>query len=250
MEFLNPFSLVGKTVLITGASSGIGKTTAIECSRLGARVIITGRNMKRLEETMSSLSGENHCMVPSLNLNSYNEVSFFIDELPCIDGVVYCAATQKTTPIKHIIDKDIRDLFDTNFFSIVNFNKELLTRKKINKGCSIVFISSTAASHVANIGNAMYASSKGAITSFAKILALELSSRSIRVNCVIPGMIRTEMLDKLSIDSDEINKDELNYPLGYGETKDVAYAIIYLLSNASKWITGTNLLLDGGLTLK
>jgi len=249
MDTYNPYSLFGKNILITGASSGIGKTTAIQCSKLGAKLFITGRNTERLAETMAKLSGVGH-LSKALDLNNYNAVSEFITGIPNLDGIVYCAGTQKTCPSKCIRKEDIEEVFATNFFSNINLNTLLLAKKKLNKGASIVFISSISAGIVAEYGNAIYSASKGALSAFAKVLALELSPRKVRVNCVLPGMIRTPLLKNFLVDVEQFNADEKRYPLGYGNTEDVAFAIIYLLSDAAKWVTGTNLLLDGGLTLK
>ena len=249
IDSYNPYSLSGKKILITGASSGIGKATAIECSKLGANLIITGRNTERLEETMSLLSGEGH-LLKALDLNDYEAVLEYIVDIPKLDGTVYCAGTQKTCPTKYIRREDLNEVFETNFFSNINLNSILLEKKKLNKGASIVFISSTAAGIVAQYGNAIYSASKGAITSFAKVLALELSPQKTRVNCVLPGMVKTPLLKNILVDEEQLVKDEESYPLGYGNPEDVAFAVIYLLSDASKWVTGTNILLDGGLTLK
>jgi NAD(P)-dependent dehydrogenase (short-subunit alcohol dehydrogenase family) len=244
-----PFSLSGKKILITGASSGIGRSCAIECSKQGAALIITGRNSERLEETMAMLSGDGH-LFKALDLNDGDATSGFISEISNLDGVVYCAGIQKTCPSKLIQRADIEEVFETNFFSIASMNSLLLKKKKLNKGASIVFISSTAAGVVAESGNAIYSASKGAITSFAKVLALELSNQKIRVNCILPAMIKTPLLETISVDKEQLALDEKRYPFGYGSPEDVAYAVIYLLSDAAKWITGTNLLLDGGLTLR
>ena len=245
----NPFSLKGKTILITGASSGIGKTTSIECSKLGAKIILTGRNTKRLEETMALLTGEGH-QLKVLDLNISEAVSEFIENMPKLDGVVYCAGTQRTCPAKYIQRQDLDEVFEINFFANININTLLLSKKKINKAASIVFISSIAAGIVAEVGNAIYSASKGALSSYAKVLALEMSSQRIRVNCVLPGMVNTPLLKKLDVEEDQLKEDEKRYPLGYGNPEDVAYSVIYLLSDATKWVTGSNLILDGGLTLK
>lgn len=245
----NPFSLKGKTILITGASSGIGKSTAIECSKLGARLILLGRDLDRLNDVYLSLEKSNH-IFKSIDLNYSEDVLQYVNELPILDGIVFSAGIQKTCPIKFIDKNDVNDIFATNFFSIIDFNKKLLNSKKLRKGSSVVFISSTAAGIVADYGNAIYSSSKGALNAFAKVLALELSTQKIRVNCVLPAMVKTPLLSNISVDKEQLEIDEKRYPLGYGEPIDVAHAVIYLLSDASKWLTGTSILLDGGLTLK
>jgi len=245
----NPFSLIGKKILITGASSGIGRTTAIECSKLGAKLVLTGRNVENLLQTMSMLSGDEH-IFKILNQNDIEAVSKFIIDIPNLDGIVFCAGIQKTSPIKFIQRTDIEEIFETNFFSNVNLNSQLMIKKKLNKGASLVFISSITAGIIALNGNAIYSASKGALTSFAKVLALELSVQKIRVNCILPAMVRTPLLENIFIEKEQLDEDEKRYPFGYGNPEDVAYAAIYLLSEGSKWITGTNLIMDGGLTLK
>jgi len=245
----NPFNLNGKTILITGASSGIGKSIAIECSRLGAKLAILGRNPERLNDTFSLLAGTGHVVI-SVDLNDYEAVISKLSEIPLLNGVVYCAGIQKSSPVKNIDNLEFLEVIQTNLFSTSFLNTKLLQEKKIGKNASLVFISSTASGVVAEIGNAMYSASKGAISAYAKVVALELSSRKIRVNCISPAMIKTELLDSISVGKEELELDEQRYPFGYGEPLDVAYAAIYLLSDASKWVTGTNIILDGGLTLK
>jgi len=245
----NPFALSGKHVLITGASSGIGRSTAIMCAGMGARVTITGRNEKRLNETLSVLEGSGH-NVATLDMNDAETVSDFIENIDKLNGIVYCAGTQKTVIAKNIHREDLNEVMETNFFSTVNLNTNILEKKKLLKGASVVFISSTASYLVAETGNAIYSASKGAISAFARVLALELSLRKIRVNCVLPGMVKTPLQKKILIDEEEFMKDEKKYPFGYGKPEDVANAVVYLLSDASRWVTGTSMLLDGGLTLR
>ena len=249
MDNYNPFSLANKIILITGASSGIGRSIAIECSKLGAKLIILGRNKERLNETLSLLNGDNHS-VKSTDLNDIDGIYDFVTELPRLDGIVHCAGTLKTVLTKFLSRKELNEIFETNFFSIVNINTLIQEKKKINKCASIVLLSSTASGLVAEYGNAAYSASKGALAAYSKVLALELVPQKIRVNCVIPAMVNTPLLNKTNIDIEQLNEDAKKYPLGYGNPEDVAYAVIYLLSNASKWVTGTGILLDGGLTLK
>lgn len=240
--------LLGKHILITGASSGIGRQTSYLCASLGAVLAITGRNKIRLNDTLSSLSGEGHQAICCDQTNA-EEVSNMVDQLPSLDGIVYCAGIQETCLTKNIDLPVLDKLMSTNFFSTVLLNTQLLQKKKLKKNASIVFVSSVAIEY-AEIGNAVYSSSKAALTSFAHVLALELSSRRIRVNTVMPGMVRTPLREQFEVTEEQFEKDEMNYPLGYGEPEDVANAIVFLLSDASRWITGSDLLLDGGLTLK
>ncbi len=216
---------------------------------MGAKLILLGRNSERLNETFSLLMGEGHVQ-KTIDLNNNEEITLFVAELPKLDGIVFCAGTQKTVMTRFLLREELDEVFETNFFSTVNLNQLLLIKKKINKEASIVFISSTAAGLVAEYGNAAYSASKGALTSYSKVLALELSSQKIRVNVVSPGMVKTPLLDKISVTPEQLNEDAKRYPLGYGNPEDVAFAVVYLLSDASRWVTGTDILLDGGLTLK
>jgi len=243
---MNPFSLENKNVIITGASSGIGESVAIETSRMGAKLIINGRNEKRLNNTFKQLSGNNHKIIVA-DLYKIEDINALTENLPNLDGLVLCAGIIKTIPVRNIPDSSILDIFQTNIFSSIQLIKRLLKSKKINKEASIIFISSIASTN-AKIGNSLYSASKGAVNSFSKVLALELSSRKIRVNCIQPGFIKTRILDSGIITNEQIEENMKHYPLGIGKPTDIAYACIYLLSDASKWVTGTNLVVDGGYT--
>ena len=240
--------LPGKHLLITGASSGIGRSTSILCAQLGATLIICGRNELRLNDTLVSLSGEGHRAI-RCDQTHESDIINMVESLPMLDGIVYCAGIQETCLTKNIDMHVLEKLMNTNFNSTVLLNSQILQKKKLKKNASIVFVSSVAIEY-AEIGNAVYSSSKAALTSFAHVLALELSSRRIRVNTVMPGMVRTPLHEQFEVTEEQFEKDEMNYPLGYGEPEDVANAIAFLLSDASRWITGSDLLLDGGLTLK
>lgn len=245
----NPFTLYGKLILVTGASSGIGRSIAIECSKMQATLIIVGRNKERLKQTFSQLAGDGHMEV-EIDLNNLNKVNDFISEIKNLDGIVHCAGIIKTCPTKFIKRGDLNEIFNTNLFAPIELTQLILEKKKLNKGASVVCISSVAGGIVANKGNALYSASKGAINAYSKVLALELSSRKIRVNTILPGMINTELLKNCTVEKEEFDADELKYPLGYGEPSDIAYATIYLLSDAARWMTGTNIIIDGGLTLQ
>lgn len=246
----NQYSLEGKTVLVTGASSGIGAATAIDCSRQGARLVITGRNQERLDAVLAKLSGEGHIAIPCDMCNP-EDVESLCAKIPAVDGMAFCAGITRTIPIKRIKKGDIDDIFATNLTSPIEIVNSLVKQKKVNKGGSIVFISSISSSY-ADMGNSVYAATKGGIISFSRVLALELASKGIRSNCVRPGFVAgtgmTEGLNKLS--EEQIEAERQKYPLGFGETSDIANGIIYLLSDASKWVTGTALTIDGGITLK
>lgn len=242
----NVFSLKGKTVLVTGASSGIGACTAIECSKAGATVILTGRNTERLNDTLSKMEGQGHRALP-FDLCEVEKFDQFVSELPVLDGVSFCAGITKSVPVKNMKDVDIESIFNTNILSLMKLSKLLLKGKKLSGGASVVFISSIATAYAA-MGNAIYAASKGAVNSFAKVMALELAPKKIRVNCIQPGIVLTNIQTN-SFTQEQFAQEESKYPLGFGEPVDIANGIIYFLSDASKWTTGTILNIDGGVTL-
>ena len=247
----NPYSLRGKKILITGASSGIGRGIAIECSRIGASVIITGRNKERLQETLCMMDHQQEHSMVIADLSSVEGVFTLADAVDnTIDGLVLCAGFTIVKPFKYVSDKDLDDIMNVNYKAPVLLAQRLLKKKKISKGASIVFISSVSGVFISAPAGALYSGSKGAVNGIAKAMAIDLSSRGVRVNCVNPGMVDTNIFAKGDITKEQLEDDVKNYPLGrYGKPEDIAYAVIYLLSDASKWVTGTNLKIDGGLTL-
>ena len=245
----NPFSLEGKTVLITGASSGIGRATAIECSRLGARVIITGRNQERLEQTIQQLEGEDHSYY-ICDLNNEVEIDEMVASLPEVQGLVNNAGFTKILPLQFVSKGEIDSVLQTNTVAPILLLQKLLKKKKLKKDSSVVFTSSLAGIGACTVGNSMYVASKGAISAFVHCAALELAPKRIRVNAVCPGMVDTGILNSGVLTEEQIKKDEGNYPLGrYGKPEEIAWSIVYLLSDASGWTTGDNLVIDGGMSL-
>jgi NAD(P)-dependent dehydrogenase (short-subunit alcohol dehydrogenase family) len=247
MEEFNPFTLKGKTILVTGASSGIGRGIAIACSKMGASVVINGRNNQRLDETLSQMSGtENVAQVADL-CNS-EHLTIFVKNLPQLDGIVHCAGIGQRILCKQLQESDLDEVMDVNFKAPVMLQTEILKQKKLNRGASVVFIASIAYDSP-TIGNSMYCASKGAIISFANCLALELAPRLIRVNCILPAMIWTDLIFKGGITEEQLKEDEKRYPLKrYGKPEDVANLAIYLLSDASEWMTGSSIKLTGGVS--
>jgi NAD(P)-dependent dehydrogenase (short-subunit alcohol dehydrogenase family) len=245
----NPFSLEGKTILVTGASSGIGRAIAIECSKMGADIILTARNEERLKETLSQMEGKDHTIIVA-DLSNENERKQLVDKSPTIDGLVNCAGLIKTLTFPFITTEALTSVMDVNFTAPVLLSVEMIKRKKISKNGSIVFISSIGGVLIVAIGNSIYNASKGAINGIAKNMALELASKGIRVNCVNPGLIETHIFDTGTITLEQLEEDKKLYPLKrHGKPEEVAYAVIYLLSDASSWVTGSNLVIDGGFTL-
>lgn len=246
----NPFSLAGKTVLVTGASSGIGRATAIECAKMGATVVVTGRNADRLNETFGQLEGEGHTQILADLLNSDN-VTKLTELLPSLDGLVHCAGLIKTVPFQFVNEENLAAVMDVNFTVPTLLSALLVKKKKLNKNSSVVFISSISGKYCSSFGNSIYTASKSAIDGIAKGMALDVASKGIRVNCVNPGMINTAILEGGVISQEQLDEDKKRYPLKrYGNPEEVAYAVIYLLSDASAWVTGSNLLIDGGYTLQ
>ncbi len=242
----NPFSLEGRTILVTGASSGIGRAIAIECSRMGARLIIHGRSEDRLSETYKNLSGENHLMILG-DLTSEEGRKELCDSLPELDGVVFNAGIEKRQLCRMVKEEDIYAILNVNFTSIALLQKSLLKKKKLTEGASIVMMASRAA-FAPSIGNAIYSASKGALISYAKVLGLEVASRRMRVNCICPGMVFTELTRRdAEMYGVDLNETQKSYPLGrLGIPEDIAYLTVYLLSNASQWMTGSCIDISGG----
>ena len=246
----NPYSLEGKIILITGASSGIGRAVAVECSKLGAKVIITARNNERLKETYRMLEGDGHLLF-TCDLSNPDAIVQLVSEIPIINGMVCNAGINKMIPISFMKYENIQEILTVNTVAPMLLLKEVCKKKKLSKGASVVFTSSMAGVGAAATGNGVYTASKGAISSFLKVAALELAPRKVRVNAVCPGMTRTPMIYDDNVQDEELKKDMERYPLGrYGEPQDIAWAMIYLLSDASTWVTGTNLVIDGGLTIR
>lgn len=244
----NPYSLEGKTILITGASSGIGRRTAIECSKMGATLVITGRNQERLNDTLASLEGEGHLTFAG-DLTDDTAMEALMEQLPPLNGVFFCAGVTDTTPAKFIDEDKIERVFSINIKSPMLLTKWLVKKKKIQAGASLVYMSSYGA-EVVTPGLGIYAASKGAVNSFMRTIATELSARKVRANSIMAMMVQTELIETLgSLSKEDIEKDEAKYPLGYGKPEDIAYAVIYLLSDASKWVTGSIIKMDGGSTL-
>lgn len=245
MNVFNPFTLEGKTILVTGASSGIGRGVAIACSKMGASVVINGRSQLKLGATLAQLAEGEHCMMAA-DLTDRDSVSRMVSELPKLDGIVHCAGVGQRTLCKQLKEHDVDDVMNANFKGPILLQQAILEGKKINKGASVIFIASIA-TWSPSIGNAVYSASKGAIVSYANCLSLELAPRQIRVNCISPAMVWTDLIFQEGVDEVQLKEDEQNYPLKrYGTPEDIANLAIYMLSDASSWMTGSNVKLSGG----
>jgi NAD(P)-dependent dehydrogenase (short-subunit alcohol dehydrogenase family) len=241
----NPFSLQDKTILVTGASSGIGQGIALLCSKMGATVVINGRNDARLQKTLSQMDGKDH-IVAQGDLSDFASLPGLVSKMPKLDGVVHCAGVGSRVLCKMMQESDLDQTMTINFKAPVMLQTELLKQKKVNKNGSIIFIASMAQDSP-SIGNALYAASKSAIISYAQCLQLELAPRLIRVNCISPAMVWTDLIFKGGITEEQLQEDEKKYPLKrYGRPEDIANLAVYLLSDASSWMGGSNVKITGG----
>ncbi|MDE6300844.1 MAG: SDR family oxidoreductase [Muribaculaceae bacterium] len=251
-EPFNPFSLKDKTILVTGASSGIGRAVAIVCSKMGAAVIITGRNAERLQDTFLQLEGDCNMQLAA-DLSDSDQIDTLVAKLPEINGVVHCAGVGDRSLLKMVKEKDISKVMRTNFEAPVLLQKALLKKKKLKQASSVVFIASRAP-FAPTVGNGIYAASKGALIAYAKVLGLEVANQLIRVNCICPAMVWTELVKRdAEMNGVDYHEEELKYPLKrYGQPEDVANLAVYLLSDASSWMTGSCIDITGGgeFTLK
>ena len=247
-----PFSLVGNTVLVTGASSGIGRGIALECSKMGANVIVTGRNASRLNETYVKLEGSGHQKIIA-DLGDDEDLNQLIEQCPKLDGLVNNAGIPLLMPVKYISKAKLNDIIGINTIAPILLTSALVKAKKMVRGSSIVFISSISGVLISTPGESTYSTTKGAINGFVKGAAIDLASQNIRVNSVNPGLIETDILKlaKEVFSPEQIEEKLKLYPLKrIGQPADVAYGVIYFLSKASSWITGTSLVIDGGFTLR
>lgn len=245
----NPFSLKDRTILVTGASSGIGRATAIECSRLGAHMILTGRDNSRLQQASEELEDGRHLSIAA-DLTQEDQLMNLVDQLPIVDGVVLCAGQGTVVPFKMADRKKINPVFEINYFAPVELLRLLIKKKKLANESSVVFVSSIGGVDSITIGNSIYGASKAAFNSAMRFCALELAPKKIRVNSVCPGMVNTSLIKGGAVSDEQHQADMLKYPLKrYGEPEDIAHGIVYLLSAASSWVTGHSLVIDGGYTV-
>lgn len=249
---MSHFKLTNKLIIVTGASSGIGQACAIMCSKYGAKVIAIGRNQDRLNETLSSLEGTGHGTI-SMDLNSFDQypeiITRIVEAHGKIDGVIHSAGVESTIPIQMLSAAKMSDVLKINSFSFFELVKVINKKKLSSPGISFVGIASVMGV-TAQKGKTIYCASKAALINGAKAMALELAAKGTRINTVAPAIVETSMVKALFSQMNEASVLEIKkmHPLGFGNTDDVALACVYLLSDASKWVTGSNLVIDGGYT--
>ena len=244
---MNPFDISGKGILITGSTSGIGFEMSKEFEKLGACLTLLGRNQEKLDSLEQLL--ENKLSTNFIKGDLNNDLDHIASQIDCLDGIVFNAGIVEYKPLKFINENDFLKIFQTNYFSSIYLLKKLIKKKKINKNASIVFISSLS-STIGVPGTLAYSASKASIDSSVKVLASELSKNMIRVNSIAPGIIKTPLLNNDIFNQEKYKLEEQKYPLGLGLPADVVNTVQFLLSEASRWITGSTIELNGGYKLK
>ena len=246
----NPFNIEGKTIIVTGATSGIGRATAVACAQLGANVVLTGRNVSRLEETLSLMSDVcKHLIIPA-DLTDEAQVQTLLERVPAVDGVACCAGVAEMKPFAFVTDEDVERVFKVNCFAPVMLVNKLLKAKKLNKGGSVVFVSSVDGPKIVHAGNSVYSGSKSALVGLARNMAIDLASKKIRVNCVLPGTTDTPMIRTENVTEEMLAETAKAFPLKrFAQPEEIANAIIFLLSDAASFVTGTELTVDGGYSI-
>lgn len=253
MTDYNPYSLKGKTILVTGASSGIGKATAIACAKLGASVILTGRHEERLHETLNSLAVsevQNHLAIVA-DLTTAEGIEQLIGQMPPVDGVSDNAGLSVgNKPIKFLKEEELALVMNTNTFSHVYLAKQFFKKKMLNKNASYVFTASIGGNTSHVTGQALYGMSKSALDSFMKYCAVEFAGRGIRCNSVCPGMIETPLIHQDTLTEADKSEDVKSYLLKrYGQPEEIALVTTFLLSDAASFITGSSIVADGGYSV-
>ena len=246
--------LTGKIILITGASSGIGKAISQKASTCGAGIVLLGRNQVRLEETFNSLTGDGHCYFP-VDITNFDLLGITIkkavEKLGPINGFVHSAGIEKTLPFSLSKPLLFKEIFEVNVFAGFEAARIISQNKTVSSdGASFVFLSSVMG-RLGALGKSAYCASKSALLAGVKAMALELANKKIRCNCVLPGIVETEMVNKLFDTLTEEAKTNIisQHILGIGKPEDVANLVVFLLSDEAKWITGAEYIIDGGYSI-
>lgn len=243
------FGMKDRTILVTGASSGIGKHIALDLAKCGAKVFVSGRDQSRLQATLELLDGEGHQSMVC-DITNEAQIDDLVERLPMLDGFVHCAGVLGICPISHVESDDLENQYRVNHLSAVLLSQKIIRHKLLLPEASVVFISSVSA-HKPSVGFGIYSASKAALEAFARVFALEVSGKGIRVNCVAPGMVHTPMFEYATdlISEETMTEHEKEYPLGFANPQDVSPAVLFLLSKASQKITGVTITIDGGYSL-
>lgn len=247
----NPFSIEGKTILVLGASSGIGQATATICASMRANVVLIGRNLDKINNVLSAIEndGQQH-LAYTLDLTDNSTWDEMLTSVPTIDGVACCAGVANMNPFTFISREEIDKVFNTNCFGPILLIQKLIKHKKINKGASVVFVSSVDGPKVVHAGNSVYSASKNALVGMARNMAIDLMGKKIRVNCVLPGTTDTPMIRTANVTEEQLVETAKQFPMKrFALPEEIAHAIIYLLSDASSYVTGTELVVDGGYSI-
>ena len=239
-------NLENKTILVTGATGGIGKEIVSTCLSLGAKVFAVGRNIQKLDD----LNQNNNLVIVKCDLTVSEDVDYLLSQIGCLDGIVHCAGRIYPYPIKFIKEKQFKEVYSINTETIITLTARLFQQKLISKNASFIFMSSISVQHP-YMGGSLYVSSKAAIEAFSKSVALEFANEGIRSNCIAPALVQTEIYEQTmsAYTEEQWLKILAQYPLGIGKPKDVANLAVFLLSDLSSWVTGTTIPMDGGLLL-
>ncbi|MBR1923022.1 MAG: SDR family oxidoreductase [Paludibacteraceae bacterium] len=245
----NPFAIEGRTILVTGATSGIGRATAVTCAQMGAKLVVVGRNQERLDDLMQEVEGEEH-MAFVADLTNATQVQALIEAMPVVDGVACCAGVANMNPFAFVSQEEIERVFQINCYAPVMLLNRLLKAKKLHKGSSVVFVSSVDGPKVVHAGNTVYSGSKSALVGMARNMAIDLAGKKIRVNCVLPGTTDTPMIHTGSATDETLAETAKSFPMKrFAQPEEIANAIIFLLSDATSYITGTEITVDGGYSI-
>lgn len=253
MDFsFNPFSLENHRILVTGSTSGLGKTIALTCARMGAEIICTGRDAERLAKTLTELQAISHrphqAIQADLTQSSGRDILVTAVGKTSLNGVVHSAGISRLSPVRMMTEQHLREVQSINVDAPMLLTQALIKRNLVAPDGSMVFIASIAA-HIGVPGVAAYSGTKAALLAMVRCLAMEIVKRGIRANCLSPALVETPLLEATATMIGSLEQERSNYPLGFGKPEDVANAAVFLLSGASRWITGTTLVMDGGLTI-